>query len=318
LDRQHKETFRRALVAGVKLYKARNPETDYEQPEEYGKLPMWKELAYYFVRECIEDYQVPIEALDMKFICSVTATRGMGSGSPVGMDMATQNLLQLYPMLDERGKRNALAKRVAFVAGPENLHEFVTEYEAADVPTDHKWAATMENNGMRDPMADLLVTPLQDHVAHIERHFQFALKLLQGLQAGQIDPMQALMVLHVLGPHGKDHMNQLAGDPGRKAQLQAIEADWLQLSKIVDQLQQQVQEAQANQQPPKPQMDPEMVKVLGDLQLKRVKEQGNLQIKAETARAKSAIADSQAAHAMRLETLKALPTADIHPLGAAA
>jgi hypothetical protein len=113
-------------------------------------------------------------------------------------------------------------------------------------------------------------------------------------------------------------MNQLVGDPGRKAQLQAIEADWLQLSKIVDQLQQQVQEAQANQQPPKPQMDPEMVKVLGDLQLKRVKEQGNLQIKAETARAKSAIADSQAAHAMRLETLKALPTADIHPLGAAA
>lgn len=330
LDAQYYEIIRRALKLGVKLYKARHPNDGLEKPdttevdEEGGQAG-----AYWFVRRCVED-DVPIEALDMKWICSVMATRGIGGGSPAAMDMATRSAMaELYPLSDERGKRHLVRLRSNFLLGQAHTDVAFPEFGEADVPNDHEWAAKQENNDASDPLAELEVTPRQDHVIHFTKHFERASKMVQASQQGQINPMMTLMTLHILGPHMKEHLDAMVGDPTRKAQLEQLTLAWVALSKVADQMQQQVDEAQQAQQKAQPKPDPALVaamaKVQGELQIKAFKAHGDMALKAqkqEQALRLKDIANAQdyrhGEQQIQLETLKALPQPGSETASAAA
>lgn len=307
LDRQYKEVFRRAAKLGVSLYKKRKPTSGTQKPE-YDESDEGAELAYEMVARCVAG-GVPIEALEMGNICSVRATRGLGSGSPVGQDMATQGMMGLLPMADERGRRNILRMRSAFLIGQGNVDGIFPEFDEADVPNDHEWAAQSENNDMTNPLAKLEITPRQDHLIHFTKHFEFGSNIIQAVQAQQFDPMQALTILHVAGPHMKGHLNAMMGDPTREAQIKPLERAWQALSKIADQMQQQVDEAQKAQQKnaPPPQPDPQLVaalaKVSGDLKIKQFKAQGDMQLKAEKQAQTLRLKDISQAHTMRLSNV---------------
>lgn len=318
-DRLYKEQVRRALTLGMRIWKKRNPNST-TPPEDYVEGTEAEELCYWFIQRCIER-GVPEQALDFDYICSVKATRGVGSGSPVGMDMATQGLLSLIPMMDERGRRNTLRMRAAFLVGQGNVDAIFPPFDEADLPNDHAALATLENNALHLADGETLITPRQDHVIHFKVHFQDAAQHVQQVKGGQGNPMALLIHLHQAGPHMKAHISNLAGDKTRELQFKQFEEAWLALSKVADQLQQQIEESMKNQQPPQPKVDPALAaalaKVQGDLEIKRIKTAGDLQLKTQKQEAMLRLKDLQTAHDMRLQKLELMNKPVEQPAAAA-
>ncbi len=313
LDGLLEETLRRALAMGVRCYKKHHPQD--EPPEEYqDEVPSFpndaEEGAYWLVRRCVMEDQVPIEALEWKWICNVKATRGAGGGSPAAVDISTRELISLLPTMDERSRRNALRQRVAFLMGANNVDEYYPPFDEADLPDDHAALATLENNALRTEGGEVLLTPLQDHVIHFKYHFADCGQDLQTLQTGQSkrNPVEVLVHLHQAGAHLMAHLNQIAGDETRKDVFEKMEAALIQLSKMTDQLQQQVMEAmKAQQQPqgPSPEMVAAIMKVQGDLAIKEKKAQGDMALKAEKQAATNRIKDVTSAFNMYLQNREA-------------
>lgn len=321
LDRLYREMLRRALIMGVKCYKRHHPD---EPPADDEPVPTFaddaEEGAYWFVRRAIED-QTPIEALDFKWIGTVKATRGTGGGSPAATDISTKELISMSPTMDPRGKRNAFRARASFLMGQSNVDEFYPPFDEADLPNDHAALATLENNALRTPDGEVLITPLQDHQIHFDYHYGDSVKDLQELQQGPQQqqqpmpgqeprtPVQVLTHLHNSGPHMKAHLKEMEGDPTMEAHFKVREQAWNDLSKMVDQLQQQVVESLQAQQQPQPQMDPALIasiiKAKGDLAIKDYTAKGKLAIQAQSQQAKNRLKDLDAAFQMNLQKRQA-------------
>ena len=309
LDPLHEETLRRALAMGVHCYKKHHPED--EPPEQYEDEELTfkndaEEGAYWMVRYLVIDCQVPIEALEWKWICNVKATRGAGGGSPAAVDISTRELLTLLPTMDERSRRNALRQRAAFLMGQNNVDEYYPPFDEADFPDDNAALAVLENNALRQEDGEVLITPLQDHVIHFQYHFADCTQDLQALQSGQSkrNAVQVLVHLHQAGPHLRAHLNQIQGDKTRETQYEQMESAWIQLSKITDELQQQVMEQmKAQQQPqgPSPEMVAAMMKVQGELGLKKEKQEGEMALKAQKQASANHIKDVTSAFNMFLK-----------------
>lgn len=315
LDCWHKETLRRALAMGIKLFKTHKQKT----PDDYSTTMSESERgALKFIQGCVTD-GVPLEALDMEYICSIKATRAIGYGSAQMQEMVTGGLMQLLPMLDEEGRNNVLRRRTALLVGQANVDAIVKPFEQADVPNDQVWAATMENNALREMGGDIIITPKQDHVVHFGEHLNDVQQHAQQVGGGQnggdpSDPMKLLIHLEQAGPHMNAHLLHVQGDPTRKDMVGQMRQALVALGKLTDELKQQLTEAmqaQAQQQPgqgPDPEAAAKIMKVVGDLKLKQAKNEGDMQLKAQKQDQQLRLKDLQAAHNMRLKTASA--TAD--------
>lgn len=307
-DRLLTEQVRRALKLGLELFKQRK-NRDLLPGESYPSMTEGERLSFWFVQKCV-NAGVPVEALDFDYIESVKATRGIGSGSPVAVDLSTRGMMELIPMMDERGRRATLRMRTAYLIGQGNVDEIFPPFDEEQAATNNASFATLENNALRQPNGEALVSFEQDHLIHFDVHFQDMAEDVQALQGGQAQPMAVLVHLHNFGPHTRVHLNNLAGDPTRKAQLAQREQAWLQMSKITDQLQQQIEESLKSQQAnAQPQVDPALVaamaKVNGELQIKRTKAVGDMQLKADKQAAMLRLKDLQTAHDIRLKNVVA-------------
>lgn len=301
LDAWHRETLRRALAMGVKLFKSHKLDV----PDDYSTSMTYSErLALRFVQSCVRD-GVPLEALKMEYICSIKATRAVGYGSPQAEQVVTQGLMELLPMVGPRERNNILRRRAAMLVGQTNVDSVVSPYEQADVPDDQQWAATLENNALRQMGGQVEITDSQDDATHFGVHFQDVQDHIQQSQGGQSDPMQLLIHLEQAGVHMNQHLARMAGDPSRKDMVDQARQAIVMMSKMSDQLKKQLAQAMAAQaaaNPPQEQPDPDLVKVLGDLKLKGMKNQGDLQLKAQKQEQQMRLKDLQAAHTMRLKT----------------
>jgi len=315
LDGWHKETIRRALAMGVKLFKTHKQDT----PDDYSTAMNDSERgALKFIQGCVAD-GVPQEALAMEYICSIKATRAIGYGSAQMQELATGGLMQLLPMLNEEGRNNVLRRRAALLVGQANVDAIVPPYQQADVPDDQVWAATMENNALRELGGDIILTPKQDHVVHFGEHLKDVQQHVQQTQGGQnpqgdpSDPMKLLVHLEQAGPHMNAHLVHIQGDPTRKDMVGQMRQALVALGKLADQLKQQMAEAMKaqagqQQQQPDPEAAAKIMKVVGDLKLKQAKNEGDMQLKAQKQAQQMRLKDLQTAHNMRLKT--ASTTAD--------
>lgn len=310
LDYWHEETLRRALKMGVALFKTHKNDTPYDY-DSNTSLTDSEKGALRFIQSCVRD-GVPIEALDMSYVCSITATRAVGYGSPQQQEVATIGLLQLLPMLrTEQGRVNAIRRRVALLVGQENVDSIEPPYEQADVPDDQDWAAVNENNDLKALGAETEVTDNQDHATHFARHFQSVQGSIQGAQAGAITPMQLLVHLEQAGPHMAEHLHRIANDPTRKAMVQPAAEALRGLASLSDKIKQNLaaaMQAQAGQQPqqqPDPEEQAALMKTLGELKIKEMKTRGDMQLKGMKQEQQMRLKDLQAAHDMRLKSLQA-------------
>lgn len=309
MDPLLREILKRALKQGLRLYRNRHqdglPPDAYDAPDNFDNDA--ERGAYWMVRRNVQD-GVPLEAQEFKWLCSIRATRGVGSGSPAGTDIATKELISMAPAMDARGRQNAFRARAAFLMGYSNVDEYFPPFDDVGMPDDQAAMATLENNALRTEGGELLVTPKQDPVVHSRIHISDAFDHLKKVQGGQGNPMELLVHLHQAGPHIKTHLMAFEGDKTREREYKQLDAAWLQLSKATDQLQQQVIEHLQSQQaqgPPQPQMDPAMtaaiIKAHGEVAIKAQKTQAGIKLAAIKQQAAQSLKDLQAAHDMKLK-----------------
>lgn len=265
LDKFHRETLRRLL-----------------DPAQSKSIPGGEE-ALAFLARCVMR-GIPEEILKSRFIRKVRSVRSLGYGSPQLRDMATRELITLIPQMDEVGKNHALRARAAALPGigQSQVDSFFPPIEQKGIPNAHTALAVLENNALRTPKGQAIVEPQQNHAIHFDTHMRDAVTHLQDPQAGS---PEKLIHLHQAGPHMMQHLNMMKGDPTRKAEIKKKERDLNQLSKVADQLGQQVHEAaqaqpQGNGQTPDPETAAKMAKVRGDLEIKARKQQGDMALKA--------------------------------------
>jgi hypothetical protein len=302
LDRWHRETLRRLLNRELR-----------------GNVPGAEEAEYF--RECCTQKGIPDEILKIENIRKVKASRSVGYGSPNMRDIAAQKMLQLLPMAGEEGKNFILRSNVASIpgVGQAQVDAIFPPINKQRQPPDHEWEATMENNELRRLGGQTRVTDNQNHATHFGIHFQDAMQDLQGLQAqgqngnAQGNPMQTLIHLEQAGPHLKQHLDKLGGDPTREKDHKQMVKAWTTLGKATDKLKQNVDEMlqsqQANQPPPQP--DPEhmaqLAKIHGELGLKAEKMHGDMALKAQKQTHTQSLMDKKTAFDLRIKAAQSLP-----------
>ena len=268
-DRWHHETLRRLM-----------------DPRQSSSIPGGEE-ALRFKERCLR--KMPPEVFSFDNVLKVSAVRSLGYGSPQIRDMATKELIQLIPFMDEVSRNHALRMRAVALPGigQANVDSVFPDISKRGIPNNHTWDASMENNALRTLGEKVPIVPGQNHAIHFDTHMQ---DLMQELQNPNRNPVEKLIHMEQAGVHMQGHLQGLMNDPTRKAEVKQKQAALRQIAKATDQLSQQVQEhAQAQgqngnvSQPGQP-MDPEdmakLAKVHGDLGLKAQKQQGDLALKA--------------------------------------
>lgn len=311
LDRWHRETFRRMLLMGEKLYQSRKDVAPDAEKEERQLSPS-ERGALEFYRDCIETDGIPEEALKFENFCRIKATRSIGYGSAQMRLMISESLIQMLPTMDERARNTALRMRASALGGQTVADLLFPRYDTPQIVDSHMSLAQLENNFLRMPGSKVLVDASQDHVVHFLIHFQGKEELAAMVQQGQAEPMALMIYLEQAGPHMHEHLFAIQGDPSRKDQVKAMMEAWVEMSKQADQLKQQLEEAaqaaeaEQPQQAPDPKLIAALAKVNGELEIKRLAQMGKLQLQAEKQRAQMQMKGITTAHSMRLENFKAV------------
>lgn len=311
LDRWHRETFRRLLAMGEKLYQRRKDVAPDAEKEERQLTPS-ERGALDFYRDCIETDGIPEEALKFENFCRIKATRSIGYGSAQMRLMISESLIQMLPTMDERARNTALRMRASALGGQTVADLLFPRYDIPQIVDSHMSLATLENNFLRLPGGKIRVDPSQDNVTHFQVHLQDVAAHAQEVREGG-DPMALMVHLEQAGPHLHEHLFAIQGDPTRKAEVKEMMEAWLAMSKMADQLKQQLEEAAAaaeKDQPPQapdPKLIAALAKVNGELEIKRMATMGKLQLQAEKQRQQMRMKDVTTAHGMRLENMKIAP-----------
>lgn len=312
LDSFHKERFRRLLAMGKKLFAKRKDiaPTDYENEP---ALTNSEQLALKFYRGCVQQDGIPEEIMEFDNFCRIKAMRLAGNGSAQMQDMIGDKLVSLLPVItNERGRNFVVRNRISSIAGETFADAIEPMYDTPQMNDSHISIATLENNALKVPNAEVAISPEQDHVVHFGVHLQSVAAHAQQVQGGQGDPHELLLHLEQAGPHTHEHLQAVASDPTRKEQVKGMQEAWLGMSKMTDQLAQQVQEADqaaADQQPqqaPDPTLIAALAKVHGELQIKGMKAKGDMALKAQKQQFQLRQSDLKTAHTIRLDNLRTL------------
>lgn len=308
LDRFHRETFRRILAMGKKLYASRK---DVAPNKNEASLTPSEKGALKFYRSCVETDGVPEDILEFNNFCRVKATRLVGNGSSQMRTIIGEKLIGLAAAMDERGRRFAYRSFVSAIAGETWADATFPPYDTPQIVDSHMSLAMLENNFLRIPGGKVMVDPSQDHVVHFQSHFQDLAEHAKQVEAGQADPRELLVHLNQAGPHTHEHLQQIAGDPTRKEQVKGMTKAWMEMSQMTDKLTQEIEASDAAaaanqpQQAPDPALIAALAKVDGDLKIKERKMMGDMALKAQKQNFTLRQKDIQTAHGMRLENIEA-------------
>jgi hypothetical protein len=265
--------------------------------------------AVEFLTRCVMR-GIPPDLLRFRNIQKIVTVRAIGYGSPQMRDMATRELVNLVPMMDEIGRNHALRARATALPGigQDNVDEFFPPIEKAGVPNAHTAQAVTENNALRTLGGQAIVTPEQNHAIHFDTHFQDAQQHLQDQNA---DPSQQLIHLEQTGGHLARHLKMISGDPSRKQEVGQKQKQLDALAKTTDQLHQQVQDAakaaqdQQDQTAPDPAEQAQAAKLTGDLTLKAQKMKGEMALKAQKQNFQQTLLDKKTAADIRRKNVVA-------------
>lgn len=260
-------------------------------------------LALEFRRRCARR-GVSIERM-RKFL-KVTAMRAMGDGSPVMTEMASRQLMELYSLMDEKGKENVLRAVVAGIPGVgyQKVNLFVTDKGPRRV-VDFD-LANMENNFLRQGMQQL-VHDSQNHAVHLEAHIPMIAEIVEAHRQQQIPDEQAMQILRPAADHATQHLVLFSNNSFRKQEVNELKRQLQNVTAYIDELEQQVinrmmaeqskmqeQAAQMPQGQVDPKMEFELQKAqlrLAEMQEKRMMSQEAHMQKMETIRQQMALND---------------------------
>ena len=295
LDELYAEKFRRAS----------NPDL----PK--GTKNKWLRLALEFQKKCADD-GVPREIFEK---CQVKATRIAGQGSQF---MREQSLNQIYatlfPALPEDGKERLIRDMISATVGPSLTNRYWTRGQIDPNTADQNWQAEVEHGLLYDGGA-VQVTPTQNDVIHLTKHFEWLAQGVQSVQQGG-DLAEIFNSLVAGRAHVAQHMARLQQDASRKQEFAQFMELFKSISQSIDEMQQML-EQQAQQQAMQQQqmaqaqvsVDAETMKAQNKIALDQAKAQNMMQIKAAKAQQDMALKDAETAQ--RLKIAQATTTQDL-------
>ena len=261
-------------------------------------------LALEFRRRCARR---GVSVDRMRNFLKVTAMRAMGDGSPVMTELASKQLMELYSLLDEKGKENALRAVVAGISGVgyQKVDLFVAEKGPRRVMDFD--IANLENGNLRQGIQQL-VHDSQNHAVHIEAHIPMIAQIIEAHRQQQIPDEQAMQILRPAADHVTEHLVMFSTNSFRVQEVKELKRQLQNLTAYIDELEQQVinrmmaqqsqmQEAAMAEQPQgqfDPKMEMELQKAqlkLAEMQEKRMMNQETHQQKMETIRQQMALND---------------------------
>jgi hypothetical protein len=260
-------------------------------------------LALEFRKRCLRR-GVSVERL--RQFSKVTAFRAMGDGSPVMTEMASKQLMELYSLMDEKGKENTLRSVIAGISGVgwQKVNLFVSEKgPRRTIDFD---IANLENGNLRQGVPQM-VHDSQNHAVHIEAHIPMISEIIEAHRQQQMADEQALQILRPAADHVTEHLVMFSENSYRAQEVRELKRQLQNLTAYINELEQQVinrmmaqQSEMQNQfaeQPTEgvdPQTELELQKAqmkLAEMQEKRMMNQETHQQKMETIRQQMALND---------------------------
>lgn len=260
-------------------------------------------LALEFRRRCARR-GVSVER--MRQFLKVTAFRAMGDGSPVMTEMASKQLMELYSLMDEKGKENTLRSVIAGISGVgwQKVNLFVSDKGPRRV-VDFD-IANLENGNIRQGIQQM-VHDSQNHAVHIEAHIPMVAEIIEAHRQQQMADEQAMQILRPAADHVTEHLVLFSNNSYRAQEVRELKRQLQNLTAYIDELEQQVinrmmaQQSQMQEEAVPPegqQVDPkaemELQKAqlkLAEMQEKRMMNQETHQQKMETIRQQMALND---------------------------
>jgi hypothetical protein len=273
-------------------------------------------LALEFRKRCARR-GVSIER--MRDFLKVTAMRAMGDGSPVMTEMASKQLMELYSLMDEKGKENTLRAVVAGIPGVgyQKVNLFVSDKGPRRV-VDFD-IANLENGNLRQGIQQL-VHDSQNHAVHIEAHIPMIAEIIELHRTQQMADEQAMQILRPAADHAMEHLVMFSENSFRVREVKALKRELQKLTAYIDELEQQVinrmmaEQSKAEDQmamQPEGQIDPKMEMELqkaqlklAEMQEKRMMGQEAHQQKMETIRQQMALNDLKTRSSILKDTKK--------------
>jgi hypothetical protein len=260
-------------------------------------------LALEFRKRCLRR-GVSVER--MRQFLKVTAFRAMGDGSPVMTEMASKQLMELYSLMDEKGKENTLRSVIAGISGVgwQKVNLFVSEKgPRRTIDFD---IANLENGNLRQGIQQM-VHDSQNHAVHIEAHIPLMAEIIELHRQQQMPDEQAMAILRPTADHTTEHLVLFSANSFRKQEVNELKRQLQNVTAYVDELEQQVinramaeqsqmaeaaQSQQVGQADPRSEMELQKAQLkLAEMQEKRMMNQETHQQKMETIRQQMALND---------------------------
>ena len=237
------------------------------------------------------------------------AVRSIGSGSLANRLTSLRELQGISGQFDDVGRRNLTRDVVSTRVG----HDLADRYVPADVesrPAVDTKIAVLENNLLQQGQP-VPVVGNELHGQHLQVHVPLLQQLIEGIDAGQVDPQQALPALQAFYQHISETTQFAAGDPaleGLVSQtnqvLQYAEEAINNTMKALEKIQRdQAQAAEESGEQPTGPTDTELKvqKAQVDMQITQQKAELDMTIKQRKFEQEQAMRDAKAALEFREE-----------------
>lgn len=251
-------------------------------------------MAREWRQRCI-DRGVPEEAF--KHIAEVKSVLAYGKGSASARTNAFKDWFVSPAYMNAPMEKQVAAQRGfgAALFGREGAMEYCRSADDPDLVDNDESFAVQEDNAMAAG-GEALASSDQNALSHLNIHFQKIGQIIQGYQQGQTPPEQAYTAVSSFGPHIKQHLDILAGDPFKKQEYQQFYNQWQQLSRLADKLQADLESAQ--------EATPPQQQVSDKLQIGMANVQATAQINQAKAAAAAALKLRIQAHREQLDNAK--------------
>tara|TARA_R100001126_G_C4883050_1_gene180487 strand:+ start:926 stop:3154 length:2229 start_codon:yes stop_codon:yes gene_type:complete len=237
------------------------------------------------------------------------AVRSIGSGSIANRLTSLRELQGISGQFDDIGRRNLTRDIVSTRVG----HDLADRYVSSEVesrPAVDTKIAVLENSQLQQGQPVPVVSN-ELHGQHLQVHVPLLQQVIEGINAGQVDPQQALPALQAMYQHISETTQFAAGDPAleglvsqTKQVLQFAEEAINNTTKALEKIQRdQAQAAQeAGQAPTGPsEVDMKMQKAQIEMQIAQQKAELDMAIKQRKFEQEQAMRDAKAALEFREE-----------------
>ncbi len=228
----------------------------------------------------------------------ITATRASGSGSQVADQIETQTMMQILPVLGEKGREAVVEDFIAANRGYRYIDRYYPQEDRENSPSDEESTASVENNQLEKGEM-VVVGNDQNHAIHAKSHLARLQQIAQGFneaemsareagsetpqidagQYGNYSLFEVDIAFQTVGPHFVRHLLFLSQDPTRKDLAKSLNAKWAILANYGDKIANNAQEARDKQIRDLRKQDEQMSAMEGEERLKMAEIEMNGRLK---------------------------------------